>query len=401
MRKLTADYIYPVSSGPLQNGVVIVDDTGKILQIDKRENHDPAFLEAHHGAIVPGFINAHCHLELSHMKGVAPTGTGLLPFLHTVVNHRDVSQERIDGAIEIADAEMYDEGIVAVGDISNKACTAATKRKSPIRYYTFVEMFDFLKDDWAQKTFDDYMKVFEQHSSEGGNRKSCVPHAPYTVSKKLFSLINRANASSVFSPQDARTISIHNQETVHEDEFFLSKTGDFLEFFKTFNIPIEEFEPTGKPSIYYALENMDQRHRTLFVHNTMTQKEEIQAAHLWSRDSANVYWCSCPNANLYIENRLPDYQRFADTGAKVCLGTDSLTSNWQLSILEEMKTIARFQSYVPFETLLRWATLNGAGALGFEQDMGSIEVGKTPGLILLNLAGGRKLSNSTTVKRLV
>jgi aminodeoxyfutalosine deaminase len=399
MRKLTADYIYPVSSEPIRNGVVISDASGKILQIDSRENHDPATLEAYRGAIVPGFVNAHCHLELSHMKGVAPTGTGLLPFLHTVVNFRDVSQEQIDAAIEQAGRDMYEAGIVAVGDISNKADTAAVKNKSSIRYYTFVEMFDFLKDDWAQKTFDDYMKVFEQHSAEGGNRKSCVPHAPYTVSKHLFKLINRVNQSAVRSPQSVVTVSIHNQETVHEDEFFLSKTGDFIEFYKAFNIPIDEFEPNGKPSIYYALENMDPRHRTIFVHNTMTQPEEIKAAEAWS--AANCFWCSCPNANLYIENRLPNYQHFLDTGAKVCLGTDSLTSNWQLSVLEEMKTIARFQSYVPFETLLQWATLNGAEALGFGEDLGTIEVGKAPGLNLLDLAGGRKLTSTTAVRRLV
>jgi cytosine/adenosine deaminase-related metal-dependent hydrolase len=141
----------------------------------------------------------------------------------------------------------------------------------------------------------------------------------------------------------------------------------------------------------------------------MTQPEEIRAAHEWSTpspispfpNSPNIYWATCPNANLYIENRLPNYRHFLDTGAKVCIGTDSLTSNWQLSVLEEMKTIARFQSYVNFETLLRWATLNGAEALGFEQELGSIEVGKTPGLNLLDMEADLVLRSATTVKRLL
>ncbi len=399
MKKLTADHIFPITSAPIKNGVVILDDQGKILALDRRENHDPASLEVHRGAIVPGFINAHCHLELSHMKGVAKTGTGLLPFLHTVVNFRDVSQEQIDEAIEKGDREMYEAGIVAVGDISNKADTAAVKNKSKIRYYTFVEMFDFLKDEWAQKTFDGYYEVFKQQANENGNRKSCVPHAPYTVSSKLFQLINEANQSPITSHQSPVTVSIHNQETVHEDEFFLKKTGDFIEFYKEFKIPVDEFQPTGKPSIYYALKRMDPQQRTLFVHNTMTLPGEIRAAQEWS--TANCYWATCPNANLYIENRLPNYRHFLDTGAKVCIGTDSLTSNWQLSVLEEMKTIARFQSYVDFETLLRWATLNGAEALGFDDELGSIEVGKTPGLNLLDLGESLKLMPATKVKRLV
>lgn len=399
MKKITADLLLPITADPIKEAVVITDDQGKILAIDRRENHDPASLEVHRGVITPGFVNAHCHLELSHMKGVAPTGTGLLPFLKTVVNHRHVAQEQIDAAIEQADRDMWEAGIQAVGDICNKADTAATKRRSPIRYYSFVEMFDFLNDARAQQTFDGYYEVFAQQSGENGDRKSCVPHAPYTVSKALFSFINAANRSAA-SPHSTVTVSIHNQETVHEDQFFMDKTGDFNEFYRSFGIPLNGFEPSGRRSIYYALEHMDAQHRTLFVHNTETQPEEIRAAQAWAAQST-ICWCSCPNANLYIENRLPNYRYFLDNEAIVCLGTDSLTSNWQLSILEEMKTIARYQSYVPFEMLLRWATLNGAIALGFDDEIGSIEVGKRPGLLLLDLDDRLQLGFSTKVKRLL
>lgn len=404
MKKITADWIWPVSSPPVKRGVVILDEDGRVLALDERVHHDPASLEFHKGAIVPGFVNAHCHLELSHLKGLAPTGTGLLSFLQTVVNCREVPQEQIDEAIEKGDRAMYEAGIVAVGDISNKADTAAVKAKSRLRYYTFVEMFDLLKSDQAQSIFDGYFEVFRQQASDKGNRKSCVPHAPYSVSPKLFGLINRANASQVAhsSPRGAdaeQTVSIHNQETAHEDEFFLTKTGGFIDFYNTFKIEVDEFQPTGRPSVYYALEHLDPQHRSLFVHNTMTRPEEIRAACEWS--PGRVFWATCPNANLYIENRLPNYRHFLDEKALVCIGTDSLSSNWQLSVLEEMKTIARFQSYVDFETLLRWATLNGAKALGFDEELGSIEAGKSPGLNLLNLEEDLQLRADTSVKRLV
>ncbi len=391
MRKITANYVFPVSSEAIKNGVVTVDDDGKILAVSTRDQHDVGELERYTGVIVPGFINTHCHLELSHMKGVAPTGTGLLPFLQTVVNYRDVDEEEIRVAIEKADQEMYDNGIVAVGDISNKADTRATKGKSNIRYYTFVEMFDFMQDANAQATFDQYKEAFDNQSDAGHNRKSCVPHAPYTVSQELFRLIREQNN------EDA-VVSIHNQETVHEDNFFLSKTGDFIEFYKTFGIPIEDFKASGRNSIYYALANMNPNCRTLFVHNTLTTAEDIQAAQSWNEQ---VYWATCANANLYIENQMPHYKKFMDNDAKVTIGTDSLTSNWQLSVLDELKTIARYQSYIPFETLLRWATLNGAEALKYEDELGSIEVGKTPGLNLLNLSNELTLQPDTTVERLV
>ncbi|MGB0932572.1 MAG: amidohydrolase family protein, partial [Chitinophagales bacterium] len=373
--------------------VIVVDNNGTILKLDERINHDPTTLEIHRGVIVPGFVNTHCHLELSHMKGVAKTGTGLLPFLQTVVNHRNVPPEEIFAAIEAGDRYMYEQGIVAVGDISNKTDTAATKQKSKIRYYTFVEMFDFLQNDWAQKTFDDYYAVFEGQSSDNGNRKSCVPHAPYTVSEKLFGLLKGIN-------EDGCTVSIHNQETPHEDQFFLDKTGDFIKFYQAFQIGIDHFQASSETAIHYALQNMNPNHRTLFVHNTMSRPEDIKAAHEWG--GKNVFWATCANANLYIENRMPFYQRFIDANAQMTIGTDSLTSNWQLSVLEEMKTIARFQSYLDFETLLQWGTLNGAKALGFEADLGSIEVGKTPGLNLLsNLGADWSLDSEVSVQRLI
>jgi aminodeoxyfutalosine deaminase len=391
MRKFSADIVYPVSGPPIENGVVVTDDEGRILDIGARDDHDPASLEIFAGAIVPGFINTHCHLELSHMKGRVDTGTGLLPFLKSVVSFRDIAMEEILNAIERADREMYENGIVAVGDISNKADTVAAKKRSPIRYYTFVEMFDFMQDQLAQSTFEGYYKVYESHEGEGKNRKSCAPHAPYTVSPYLFELIRNSN------PDDC-TVSIHNQETEHEDAFFLHKSGGFVAFMSSFGFALDHFEATGKTSIHYALDHLNRRQRTLFVHNTQTGPEDIRAAHAWS---PNVYWATCPNANLYIENRLPFYKNFIDEKAKMTIGTDSLTSNWQLSVLEEMKTIARYQSYVPFGELLRWATLNGAEALGFADELGSLELGKKPGVNLLAIAPGGPLAAGTTIKRII
>lgn len=390
MRKISADYIYPISSPPIREGVVIVDENNAIVKVSSRDNFRAKELEIYAGVIVPGFINTHCHLELSHMKGKVKTGTSLIPFISNVVQFRDIPREEILAAIQAGDEEMYQEGIVAVGDISNKTDTAAQKAKSNIHYYTFIECFDFLQEAWAIDTYKQYQEVYQTHSNNNGNKKSYVPHAPYSVSKNLFQLINQANP-------DNCTVSLHNQETPDENLFFQKKEGGFLDFYKNFDISIDEFQATGKPSINYALANMNPNCKTLLVHNTMSTKADIELAQQWN---PNCYWATCPNANLYIENRLPNYQHFLDTNAKVTIGTDSLTSNWQLSILEEMKTIQKYQSYVPFETLLQWATLNGAEALGYEKELGSIEVGKTPGLLLLNMEG-KQLSQTTKVKRIV
>lgn len=160
------------------------------------------------------------------------------------------------------------------------------------------------------------------------------------------------------------------------------------------------FPKQEKPSIFYALDYLKKENRNLFVHNTLTVKNDIDAAHQ-ALSIENTFWCTCPNANLYIENRLPNYRNFLDTNAQVCIGTDSLTSNWQLNILEEMKTILKYQSYIDFETVLKWATINGAKALGFADVLGSIEVGKTPGLVLIDNMENGKLTNKTVSKKII
>ncbi|MDX1910867.1 MAG: amidohydrolase family protein [Saprospiraceae bacterium] len=393
MRKITADRVYPVASEPIENGVVIADEQGKILAVEQRSRHASADLETYSGVLVPGFINTHCHLELSHMKGKVDTGTGLIPFITGVVTQRNASPEAIATAIEKAEQEMLDGGIVALGDISNAPDTFPLKAKGRMRYYTFLELFDFLQDTGAEKTFNDGLTVREKLHPAPGSTATMVPHAPYSVSKSLFEKIN------AYNPASGATVSIHNQETPPEQELFLSKTGGFIDFYSKFGISLDAFEATGQPSIYYALQHLNPANRTLFVHNTLTTGADILAAQAWS---PNVFWASCPNANLYIENRLPDYRVFLENNARVTLGTDSLTSNWQLSILEEMKTVARYQSYVPFDALLRWATLNGAQALGFDDTLGSLEAGKTPGVLLLQgFSPEGKLVAGTQVQRLL
>ena len=405
----TADYLYPIASPPIKDGIIALDEKQRVTAI--LDPASPEFItpatppQKHEGILIPAFINTHCHLELSHLVGKSQTGKTLLPFLIDVISMRDVDQAEIDAAIAEQDKRMWEAGIQAVGDICNKIDTKAVKDESDITYYSFVEMFDFMQPERAEEAFNGYKAVFDGQSDyTEANAKSAVPHAPYTVSDELYKRINALNDAYDETADGGMTVSIHNQETRAEDQLFETGDGPFADFFKGFGASLDHFEATGQGSLFHALKHMDPGKRTIFVHNTNTTAEGIAAAVAWGRDG--VYWATCPNANLYIENRLPFYKTFLDAGAKVTIGTDSLTSNWQLSVLEEMRTISKYQSYVPFDELLRWATLNGAEALYQGKYFGSLEAGKFPGLLAMSGLEGSspedfRIGAGTRVKRLV
>lgn len=360
--------------GPLEDHVLETDGQGKILNIlplDQVEDRRPQ-IQFLNGILVPGFVNAHCHLELSHMKSMIPTGTGLVEFIKNIVRRRnEVDKQGILDAITAGEEEMIHGGIVAVGDISNVEDTFHQKSLGRLRYHSFVEAFDLLQDEKAEEEMSRAFGVWSKLHCPPGHKKSLVPHAPYSVSSSLFELLNA-------HPHEGESISIHHQETHAENHFFLEKSGALIDFYQTLGVSLEAFEATRAPSSRQVIQNMSSGRRTLLVHNTISTPQDIRAIEEWNED---VYWVTCPNANLYIENQLPQYRHFIEHGAKLCIGTDSLASNWQLSILEEMKTIQQYQSYLPFELLIGWATLNGAKALGFEKELGSFSTGKTPGVV--------------------
>lgn len=385
-RYLSADWIFPVTSAPLANGVLQVSPTGEILALYTQKEAEEQHIidvERFEGVLVPGFINTHCHLELSHLIGKIPEQTGLPAFVREVVAQRVASDEIVIDAMKAADQQMYEHGIVAVGDISNQLISKEIKQQSDIYYHTFVEVFGFNKP--SHPIIEEAVKV---RDSYWPLKASIVPHAPYSVFEELFKYIEKETR-----PIDI--LSIHNQETLAENEFFERGTGDFEAMYQRMGVPKTAAHGTGSNAIHYHLPQLPQN-RTLLVHNTFTSKADIDFASAHHKD---LYWCLCPNANLYIENTLPDVMLFLDPHIKVTLGTDSLASNHQLSILAEMQTLQR-QKRVPFNELLKWATINGACFLGIDQQYGSFDVGKTPGVNLVELGAG-DIIKSKTVKRLI
>ena len=355
-------------------GIVGIEDAGDDIQ-------------SFDGILSPGFVNAHCHLELSHMKGMIPAHTGLQEFVKQIVSLRQVDPEIIQAAIVAAENEMYANGIVAVGDISNTLDTLAQKAKHLLAYYTFVELYD-LDPTRAENKLNaglEMQKVFEQNCI----RASLVPHAPYSVTNQLWKLI-----SAHFG---AHTISMHNQETPDENEFFKNKTGSFLGMYERTKVSLDFFEPTGLSSLQSVLPIFKNANTSILVHNSFTNAEDINAV---KKQMPNSFWCLCPNANQYIEQTMPPIELLRANGANIIVGTDSYASNWSLNILDELKTIQKHNAQIPLEEMLGWATINGARALQMSKHLGSFEKGKQPGVVVIENVGAENNITAAVSRRL-
>jgi cytosine/adenosine deaminase-related metal-dependent hydrolase len=370
--------------------VLITDKEGRVVEMVDKVNagEDVLYFE---GILSPGFINCHCHLELSHMRGHIPVHTGLPDFVLKVINERHYKEEDIVKAIASAEDEMLQDGIAAVGDICNNALTLPQKMTGRMRYHNFVEASGFIPAKAAERfqRTEEFYKLYKDVMPS-----SIVPHAPYSVSPELFSLINEY--------PDNDLLTIHNQETAAENIFFEKGIGELLKIYENMAIDISFFKPTGKTSLQSWMNYLNKEQTIILVHNVATSALDIEFLQNRKSQIANrTFMCLCPNANLYITNTLPDVNMLIKNECDIVLGTDSLASNHQLSILEEMKTIMQHFPEVEFSTLLKWATSNGSRALRMVEELGSFEKGKKPGIILIDKIAGKKLTSESLARKII
>ncbi len=351
------------------NTCIQVDDEGIVLDILTKEPFPSSGIVLN-GLLMPGMINCHCHLELSHMKGAIPKHTGLVNFLMTINQSRNLQNNlEIATAIDQAEKEMISNGIVAVGDISNKLDTLEQKKKHDLNYHNFIETFG-LEDEQASHRFETSMSICKAFQEIAPS--SIVLHAPYSISNTLIQLVNDFNQNKLST--------IHNQECDAENELFQKGTGDFLQLIQWILKSPKEIHPTGKSSLQSYLPMLSQINKLILVHNTVSTKDDIEFAQQTNKE---LYWCLCPHANLYIENTLPDVNLLYASNCKLVVGTDSLASNDHLSIWGELFVLHAHFPTIPLDEKLKWATSNGAEALGMNSTLGSLENGKQPGIVFI------------------
>ena len=364
MPVFSSDFIFDGNQFLPPGSSILINERGVLKGV---YDHIPSETNVLPGLIMPGMINVHCHLELSYLKNRIPSGQGLICFLnHINALYRESRNEnQILNAIEQAEAEMFKSGIVAVGDICNTPDTLTQKLKKKIQYINFAETFGVL-DSNAESRFNHVLTLLEIFR-EAGLLVFPVPHAPYSVSSALFEKIN----------QDISSIStIHNQECLAENDLFAKGEGEFVSFLQQFGL--YDLPGRANTSLQWFWPKLSRKQQIILVHNTFTSAEDI---HFVQHSTQKVFWCLCPKANQYIEQRVADPRPFIKSGANIVLGTDSLASNDSLNILSEIQWLHAHYPEVSIEKMLHWATGAGADALQISDQFGRLKPDSSPGIL--------------------
>ena len=323
-----------------------------------------AGVEFFSGILCAGFVNAHSHIELSYLRGAIAEGEGFAAFAESIGRVRgNFSEEERLAAIAEADRTMWQEGVDAVGDIVNGTTSFSAKAASPIYYHNFVEVFGL-----RECNLDRQREILKYPNS------SLTPHSTYSVPDAPFREVCNRDAHL--------PLSIHFMESPDELMLYRGK-GSLHEWYKRVGFSCD-FLHYGSPA--ERIVNCVPKDRSvLLVHNCEIGASDIET--ITSHFTVPVSWVLSPRSNSYISRIEPQSVELLRTAASnntashnninICIGTDSLASNWSLSIMEELKMFHN----IPLAELLQWATINGAKALGIADKYGSIEVGKRSGIV--------------------
>lgn len=372
-----------------------MNDSNEVVEIGTldRECEDTEF---YNGILCPGFTNAHCHVELSHLAGAFEQATGMSGFINQINALRNtVDKEGRIKALEAQMEKMYREGVSAMADISNCDESFSFKSKSPMYTRTFLELFGSEPEDAAQVL--EGGKGLAKVAQEYGIDAAITPHSCYTMSPQLLAMAAQEGLKSGY-------LSYHSQESTEEEELIISGTGALAENYKGRGLSTPPV--TGKPALLYFIDRLlsfsqsPVEGNVLLVHNVAINQESIDYAR---KHLANPYFAICPLSNIFIHRALPPLDLMRKNGLDICLGTDSLSSNTVLSMVDEIVCLHKHFPHIPLQEILEWACTNGARMLGKENELGSFEPGKKPGVVLLDNIdwNNLKLTDKTTARRLV
>ena len=374
-RRVTAEYIYTSSTvGVIRNGYVDYDDAdGTIVGVGACTEGESVCP----GALAPGFVNGHCHIELSHLHGKFRKGTGMAGFIDQINELRDwAGREEKIRLVKIWMDKMWKAGVSAMADISNDDASFEVKKSHDMYTRTFLEVFGS-EPHMCEGVMAEVTSLNEL-ADEIGIDAAPTPHSCYTMSPELLSASAAAGLAKGF-------LSYHSQESQEEEDLLRSGSGAMYENRKRSGMSTPPV--TGESSLKYFIQRLavaadaPYEQHILLVHNVCLVQDDIDAA---KEKMKNVYWAICPLSNIFIHNALPPVALMRENGLDIMLGTDSLSSNDDLDMVKEMHCLHANFPEVPMAEIITWATINGARFLSKEAVLGSLEAGKRPGIVRID-----------------
>jgi aminodeoxyfutalosine deaminase len=366
MQTVTARWIFPVAQPPLEGGIITIDQD-RIVAVEPHGLRR-AGLDLGDAAVLPGLVNAHTHLDLTRLRGACPPGGSLPDWLRAVVAaRRRTSPEQVGRDIRQGLAECVRTGTTLVGDVSASGASFPVLRDAPLRAVVFRELLG-LTEERAAQAWADAEQWLARAEPSATCRPGLSPHAPYSVRTSLLGL------AAERARRDGLAVSIHVAESRDELDLLRQRSGPFVSFLKELGV----WDPDGLASSYDEILRLNRGVSSLLLaHGTYLDPRSKLLAR-----SRVVY---CPRTHAAFGHRPHPFREMLRHRVRVALGTDSLASNPDLSVWNEVRYLRERYPDVPGRKLLSMATLSGAEALGWDQETGSLEPGKSADLVVLPL----------------
>ena len=370
-----AAWVLPIAGPPIRDGWVAVE-RGEILDLGSGRgitNQEITNQKSPSGrsVILPGLVNAHAHLELSWMRGQVPPAQSMPAWVERLMALRLAAGEDAPEPIAAAIVEMRASGTAAVGDVTNSLAAWNPLADSALSGVVFLELLGFNAPD-PKKLVSGAAERLAALTPIAWLRSAIVPHAAYSVSPALLREIARF-------PQEG-PISVHVGESPDEMELLRSGSGGWRQLLERFGVWTADWNPPACGPVEFLSRAGLVSERLIAVHCVQLTDEEL--ARLAEAGATVV---TCPRSNKWVGVGAPPVERFYASGVRVAIGTDSLASVEDLNLFNEIAAVRALAPGVPATRILKSATLDGATALGFRSELGSIEPGKRAELVAVDV----------------
>ncbi|MFN4259762.1 MAG: amidohydrolase family protein [Gemmataceae bacterium] len=364
---IRARWVVPVDEAPLAGGILTIQ--GERIAAVEPAGSRRADLDAGNAVILPGFVNAHTHLDLSGLAGVCPPGPDFTAWLRSVIDQRrQQTPAQVQQAIAAGIADCLRQGTTLLGDIAAGGESWPLLARSPLRGVVFFELLG-LPRARATAALAAAAQWLDAIGSAPTCRPGWSPHAPYSVSRFLMRHAART-AQARRLP-----LAIHLAETEAERELLEHQAGPFADFLRQVGVWAPAELTQSWEEVLDLLARSGQP--LLLAHGNQVSADLVLPA-----QAAVVY---CPRTHAAFGHPPHPFRELGRRGARVALGTDSLASNPDLSILAELRFLHDRHPDVAGDELLRLATVNGAAALGWADETGSLTPGKSADWVVLPL----------------